>query len=715
MKELCTISGKNSYSPLFLTLFILLGIISSSCQSSQGQPPHTNALVNESSPYLLQHAHNPVNWYPWKEEALQKAKDENKMIIISIGYAACHWCHVMEHESFEDTTVSRLMNEHFVSIKVDREERPDIDDVYMTACQMASQQGCGWPLNAFALPDGRPVWAGTYFPKKNWLDILQYFVETYQTERDKLEEYAQKITEGIQSMDELPIIDDSASSFSSEMIQQTAKTVISEMDLDLGGRKGAPKFPMPVIQSFLLSYDQKFKDPAAAKVVETTLTNMAQGGIFDQLGGGFARYSTDNKWLVPHFEKMLYDNAQLLNIYAQAYQRDPNPLYQQTIERTIAFLQQELRASNGGFYSSLDADSEGEEGKFYVWESSTIDELFPEEQMRQLVKAYYGIKPKGNWEGVNILTQAITVEKLADQLQMDASQVNTQLMDAQQRLLKERQKRVRPGLDDKQLTSWNALLISGLVDAHRALPQNGYQETALSIGQFILAHMLEEDGRLWRNHKDGQSTINGFLDDYANTANAFIALYSITFDEEWLFRAQKIVDYAMLHFQDSDSPIFNYTSDLDPPLIARKKEIADNVIPASNSLMAHVLFDLGNYLSEEVYLDRAQAMLATVQSQVQDQEAPSYYSNWSRLYLKMLQPPFEVAIVGPDFENKREKLMAHYLPNTLFLGGENEGKLPLLKDKLQEGETYIYVCQNKVCQLPVTEPDAALKQLIPSE
>ena len=714
MKELCMVISKRNFPPLCLIFFVLLGIMSSSCQSLSDKPTYANALIDETSPYLLQHAYNPVDWHAWNEQTLQKAKKENKMIIISIGYAACHWCHVMEHESFEDTTVSRLMNEHFISIKVDREERPDIDDVYMTACQMASQQGCGWPLNAFALPDGRPVWAGTYFPKKNWLDILQYFVETYQTEKDKLEEYAQKITEGIQSMDELPIIADSAA-FNQEVIQQTAKTVIGEMDLQLGGRKGAPKFPMPVIQSFLLSYDQQFKDPAAAKVVETTLNNMAKGGIFDQLGGGFARYSTDDKWLVPHFEKMLYDNAQLLSIYAQAYLRNANPLFKQTIEATVAFLERELHAPNGGYFSSLDADSEGEEGKFYVWETSNIDAIFPEEQTRKLVKAYYGIKPKGNWEGVNILTQATTAEQLANQLQLETNQVKSQLISAQKKLLEERQKRIRPGLDDKQLTSWNALLISGLVDAHRALPQNDYRTEALAIGQFIVDQMLEEDGRLWRNHKEGKSTINGFLDDYANTAKAFIGLYSITFDEAWLFRTQKIVDYAMAHFQDGDSPLFNYTSDLDPPLIARKKEIADNVIPASNSLMAHVLFDLGNYLSHQEYLDRAHAMLATVQSQFLGQETPSYYSNWCRLYLNMLQPPFEVAIVGPDFEGKREKLMANYLPNTLFLGGANEGKLPLLQDKLQEGETYIYVCQNKVCQLPVTEPEAALKQLIQSK
>ena len=692
-------------------LFLILII---ACTSQNGKLQHTdgkftNHLANESSPYLLQHANNPVDWYPWGEEALQKAQAENKMILVSVGYSACHWCHVMEHESFEDTTVAKIMNEHFVCIKVDREERPDVDDVYMTACHLATGNSCGWPLNAFALPDGKPVWAGTYFPKKKWMEIMEYFIDLRQKEPEKLEEYAQQLTEGIQSNESIAI-NGADKNFNRDTLEKIGTTFLENIDFKEGGRKGAPKFPMPNNYDFLLRYHYLTKDSKALEAATTTLDKMAKGGIYDQIGGGFARYSTDAVWLVPHFEKMLYDNGQLVSLYAKAYQLTQNPLYQQVVEETLDFIARELTDDSGGFYSSLDADSEGEEGKFYVWTAEEIATIFPDETTRKIVSDYYSISKRGNWEEhKNILHRQKSDEEISKAHNISPEELQQIIQDAKQQLFQARSKKIRPGLDDKVLTSWNALMLTGYIDAYKAFGKRQYLQIAQTNASFLRKRMMQKDGRLLRIFKDDKVKTNAFLDDYALTIQAFIAMYEVTFDEQWLYDAQKLADYAIAHFFKAESAMFNYTSDLDPPLVARKMELSDNVIPGSNSSIARSLFALGTYLYNSDYTEKASQMLMNMNDDLTHTPQPNFYSNWCNLYLDMVKPPYEVAIVGNDYARLQKEILQSYLPNALLLGGKEEGSLELLKDKLQEGETMIYVCQNKVCKLPVTEVSKALE------
>ena len=679
--------------------------------AGSGEHAHTNALINESSPYLLQHAHNPVDWYPWGEDALSKARKEDKLLIISIGYAACHWCHVMEHESFEDSTVAAVMNEHFINIKVDREERPDIDDVYMTACQMASGRGCGWPLNAFALPDGRPIWAGTYFPQKEWMNILDQFINLKEREPEKLEEYAVQLVEGIKKVDQI-VTTQSADAFKAEQMDAIATRFVANVDMTRGGRIGAPKFPMPTNWEFLMHYARLSGDDQARQAVLVTLDRMAKGGIYDQVGGGFARYSVDADWHVPHFEKMLYDNGQLVSLYAHAYQWTGDPRYQRIIEQTLEFVERELMNDSYGFYSSLDADSEGEEGKFYVWTEQEIREAIPDPELQDLAIQYYDIKEHGNWEEEkNVLQIKVSDLALANSRGKTVEQLWAQVDQIRNILMEKRASRVRPGLDDKILTSWNALMQRGYINAYQALGERKYLDVALANNQFIIDNMWREDGGLNRNYKDGKSSINAFLDDYGVLIDSWIELYQVTFDETHLDNARKLADYTIEHFFDEESGMFYYTSDLDPPLVARKKEITDNVIPASNSIIARALHKLGLLYYEQNYLDISLQMLANLAPTIETTDQPNFYGNWCAFYADQKWPLYEVAIVGKDYAALQSGLGNQYVPNSLLLGGANEGSLQLLADKLQEGETFIYVCQNKVCKFPVREVNKAMEQM----
>ncbi len=697
----------------YLICVVLIAFVS--CKSSQNGKPskdgdheYTNALINESSPYLLQHAHNPVNWYPWGEEALAKAKAEDKMIIVSVGYAACHWCHVMEHESFEDTLVSKIMNENFICIKVDREERPDIDDVYMTACHLASGRGCGWPLNAFALPDGRPVWAGTYFPKKDWLGVLDNFIKIKKEKPEELEGYAKQLQEGIKQQDDI-VLNNSDQDFNQKKLDRIATSFLDNIDFKEGGRKGSPKFPMPNNYEFLLNYYHFSKDAKALEAVTTTLDKMANGGIYDHLGGGFARYSTDDEWFAPHFEKMLYDNGQLVSLYSEGYQLTKNPLYKKVVEETLEYVKREMTHENGGFYSSLDADSEGEEGKFYVWKKSEIDSLLGDD-LAKVFNEFYEVTRTGNWEHKNnILHRKSSEDKVAKKFKLTTDELNKKINDAKNILMSARDKRVRPGLDDKILTSWNALMLKGYTDAYRAFGDEKYLQAAINNANFLVKNAIKEEHRLNRNFKDGQSVINAFLDDYALLIDAFVHLYQVTFDEQWLNHASDLTNYVQAHFYDEATGMFHYTSDLDPALIARKKELADNVIPGSNSVMARNLYQLGTILYQPKWVDLSKQMLHNLAEDLVENPQPNFYSNWCNLYWSVVNPPYEVAVMGENSKTLSKELMQNYLPHALILGGKSEGNLQLLKDKLIEGETRIYVCQNKVCKFPVLEVDKALE------
>ncbi len=664
-----------------------------------------NKLVNESSPYLLQHASNPVDWYPWGSEALEKAKAEKKLLVISIGYAACHWCHVMEHESFEDASVAQVMNDFYVSIKVDREERPDVDQIYMDVAHLITGRG-GWPLNVIALPDGRPVFAGTYFRKNDWTKVLLYFKDLYQKEPETFDREAGKLTQAIKGI-KIPGIGESISSFTKEDLEESVRKIILYIDFSNGGTKGAPKFPMPSIFEFLMTYHFHTKDPNVLEAITITIDKMANGGIYDHIGGGFARYSTDEIWKVPHFEKMLYDNGQLVSLYSNAYKVTGNEFYRKVVYETLEFIEREMTDESGGFYSSLDADSEGEEGKYYVWTKEEIDDLLGEKS--ELFCDYFSITSLGNWEENNILFITQKKEDLLNKYQIAKRCLSKLISESKKILFEERNKRVRPGLDDKILTSWNALMLRGYVDAYSAFGEEKFLEAALKNGKFILNKMMAEDGRLNRNYKNGKSSINAFLDDYSYTIETFISLYEVTFDETWIYSAKKLADYVFLHFKQKDSNFFFYTSDIDTPLIARKIDFSDNVTPSSNSSLALGLFKLSRFFYDEPYEELAGNMIKAIkQSAIMN---PTFHCYWLTAAISITLPFYEVGIVGDNVESKREMFNKLFLPNIILFGAEREGSLEILKDRYTPGKTLIYVCENRVCQLPMEDTDQAIQQI----
>ncbi|MEI8007076.1 MAG: thioredoxin domain-containing protein [Bacteroidota bacterium] len=667
----------------------------------------TNSLINESSPYLLQHAHNPVNWHPWGEEALLKAKTGSKLLLVSIGYAACHWCHVMELECFGDEEVAGFMNDNFVAVKVDREERPDVDQVYMNAVQLITGSG-GWPLNVICLPDGRPVYGGTYFPKQRWIAMLEQVLDFVRKNPGEAEQQAKSLTDGIRGS-ELIHENKETAEFTMDDLALIFSNWKKGIDFINGGLHRAPKFPLPVSYEFLLQYHFLSGDADALDAVATTLDKMSEGGIYDQLGGGFARYSTDALWKVPHFEKMLYDNAQLVSLYSKAYQLTKNPGYKAVAYETTAFVKRELTSAEGAFYSSLDADSEGEEGRFYAWKYDELKRILNNDA--GLVIDYYSVTEDGNWEnGNNILYRTIQGKDLAGIYNLPEPELMNRIKEAKMILLNERSKRIRPALDDKILTSWNAMMLKGYVDAYRVFDDEAFLSSAASNAHFILQNLKHPDDRLDRNFKTGRSPINGFLDDYAFTIDAFIGLYQASFDEKWLVEAGHLTAYALAHFYDERRGMFFYTSDLDPALLARKMEIADNVIPSANSVMAKNLFILGRMFYNDDYLARSKKMLNNIKQDTL--QGGAYYANWDILMAWFACDPYEVVIAGDDFLSKRREFDRYYLPNVFLCGGREEGQLPILQGKPVKGPTTIYVCRDKMCKMPVTGVAEAVKQIL---
>jgi len=663
---------------------------------------YQNKLIDETSPYLLQHAHNPVNWYPWGEEALQKAKTETKLILVSVGYSACHWCHVMEHESFEDVEVARVMNEHFVCIKVDREERPDVDQIYMNAVHLMRGQG-GWPLNCFAMPDGRPVFGGTYFPKNQWLQTLNTLHQSFQEDPQKFEEYAQNLLNGI-AQSEMILQEKNTDLFGLDDVHEIQKNIAKSFDMKEGGFGGAPKFPFPVGLEFIQSYAQIFQVEKSRKFIELTLDKMAMGGIYDQIGGGFARYSVDKVWLVPHFEKMLYDNGQLVSLYAKAYQLNPKALYKKTIEQSLEFIEKELSHNEGGFYSALDADSEGVEGKFYVWTKQEIEQVLGDQS--KLYCEAYDISEEGNWERSNILNRKKSFTELTRKFQFTEEELILELEKASRKLMQARSKRIRPGLDDKILTSWNALMQMGYLDAFAALNQLEYLEKAEKNAHFIWSKLSNQKGKLFRTYKNGVAKIDAFLDDYALFLRSLVRLYQLTFNKKYLDWTELILQYTLNQFYHTSSSMFYYT-EKDESLVARKMELSDNVIPAANSIMAHNLMDLGLIFSKDEWIELSRTMLVNMQDQLK--KGQIYYANWDLLLMRHLQPAKEVVIMGEKSVELSRKLQQHFTFNTVFLGSSSEAYLGAMENRFVEGKTLIYVCKNKSCKLPVSSVDEALK------
>ncbi len=667
----------------------------------------TNRLATESSPYLLLHAHNPVDWFPWGEEAFIKARADNKLLIVSIGYAACHWCHVMEHESFSDWEVAQIMNKHFVSIKVDREERPDIDGIYMNAVQIISGRG-GWPLNAIILPNGNPVFATTYLPRENWKSLLSQIQQLHETRNEELVQQAQEIASKIQQSNFHYINQPDQADSNNDTLHTPFRNLIKSIDSVNGGMNPAPKFPMPVVFEYLLHYFHYAKEKKALDAVTLTLDKMAMGGIYDQIGGGFARYSTDNYWKVPHFEKMLYDNAQLVSLYSNAFKLTHHERYAQVVKETLEFIGREMTSTQSGFYSAIDADSEGAEGMFYVWDYDEFKNTLDENE--HFILDYYSVKKSGNWEHEqNILYRTHADDDFVLEKGLSHKSFKNSIIKIRKKLLSHRNKRIRPLTDTKVIASWNALMINGCLDAYAALGKIHYLKMATNNAHFIRQKLIT-DNSLFRNYKDGKRYTNAKLDDYANVIRAFISLYQSTFDERWLDHANNLMEHTLQHFHDAQSGMFFYTSDLDEALIIRQFEIPDQVIPSSNSVMALNLFNLGFISGNPDYTRLSEKMLYKVQSGIL--ESTAYFANWARLQMLLANTPFEVALVGEKCMDLNRNLNKYFLPNTIITGSKHKSNLPLLRHKLIENQTSIYICKDKVCSLPFTDLTEAMDLLL---
>lgn len=693
---------RNSLLKIFFLTFI---IISCSDDMKNG-----NNLRNETSPYLLQHVENPVDWNPWDKQYLKQAEKEKKLVVISIGYASCHWCHVMERESFQDSTVAELMNAKFISIKVDREERPDIDQVYMNAIQLITGSG-GWPLNVITLPDGRPIWGGTYFTKEQWTSALKQISEMYEEEPEKFISYANRVQEGINSLN---IVESNTNNFDNIDLDKYSKSLFESIDEEFGGFKGAPKFMMPNNLEFLLrySFQENLEDPKN-KILKS-LDMMAYGGIFDHVEGGFSRYSTDERWHVPHFEKMLYDNGQLMSLYAAGYKISKNDLYKQTIYKIHEYINSEMKDTSGGYYSSLDADSKLEdgsyaEGEYYTWRKTELKKIIGENF--DLFVDYFNVNDYGFWEEENkyILTRVSSDKEFIKKNKLDEKTFINIKSNWLSKLKLARKDKKKPSLDYKIITSWNGLMISGYVDAYKAINDDIFKDEAINAGEFIYSNLLRKDGGLYHNYVNGKSKINGYLEDYATVIQANLDLYEITLNQLWIERALELSKYVFDNFSSSESELFYFTSNKDEDLISRSIEFRDNVIPSSNSIMAKNLFKLYHYFDKEDYYEKAKQMSLSVSKEFE--AYPSGYSNWFDLIYSLKSNYYEVAVVGENAIEKVKKINSRYIPNKLIIGSTSENNLPLLRNRYIEGKTLIYVCVNKACKMPTENIEESISMI----
>ncbi|UCF35354.1 MAG: thioredoxin domain-containing protein [Acidobacteriota bacterium] len=671
---------------------------------------HTNRLIDETSPYLLQHAHNPVDWYPWGEEALAVAKREDKPILLSIGYSSCHWCHVMEHESFESEEISSLMNRRFVNIKVDREERPDIDSIYMNYVQLTTGSG-GWPLTVFLTPDQVPFYGGTYFPPEDRMGrpgfktVLESLARFYQTERHQIEQQERKIRTTLDRAGALEVGD---SALSEDLLGKAFYSLLSQFDNRNGGFGGAPKFPSSMVLAFLLRWYFRTGLPSTLEAVNLSLKKMAHGGIYDQLGGGFHRYSVDDIWLVPHFEKMLYDNALLVRTYLEAFQVTGDPEFKRIVEETLSYIRRDMTHPQGGFHSAEDADSEGIEGLFYVWNPEEIDEVIGQED-GSLFRAFYGVERSGNWEGTNILHRWIDDATFAERNGLSLEDLEKRLQHARGRLLNHRNRRVRPGLDDKVLASWNGLMLTAFAEAAFVLSNDEYLETALKNADFIATEMIE-DGRIYRTWKNGEARLNGYLDDYAHTAEAFLTLFQVTGEPRWFQLARELTDTQLDLFLDKERGDFFFTASDHETLLVRPKESFDNATPAGNSTTAINLLTLSRLTGGQQYREAAEQILQRSVALVS--RYPAGAGNWLKAIDLYIGPQQEIVICG-SAEQRRpflQQLSRRYLPGKLIVQTDRsqpgqEKELPLLAGRMDTGDTAVaYLCRDHVCQEPTSDP-----------
>jgi uncharacterized protein YyaL (SSP411 family) len=667
---------------------------------------HTNKLANETSPYLLQHAHNPVNWYPWGDEALHKAQQENKPILVSIGYAACHWCHVMEKESFEDENTAALMNEHFVNIKIDREERPDLDHIYMDAVQAMTGSG-GWPLNVFLTPGGKPFYGGTYYPPRpafnrpSWTDVLTGIARAFKEKKAEIDTQADNLVEHIQRSNSFGLNAGDISAqevFTRQKIDTMFTNIMSMADKQEGGFGNAPKFPQTFTIQFLLRYYHITKNQEALDQACLSLDKMIQGGLYDHLGGGFARYSTDREWLVPHFEKMLYDNALLVIVLCEAWQLTQKPLYKQAVEETLAFVERELCSPENGFYSALDADSEGEEGKFYVWSRAEAEEVLQQEA--PLFGAFYDITEGGNWEHKNILNIPVPAEEFAREHQITEANLQQRLQQGREKLMQRRNSRVRPLLDDKVLLGWNALMNSAYSKAYSALGDPHYLAMAINNMEFLFTRLKGNgDGAFFHTWKK-EARYPAFLDDYAYLIQALVHLQEVTGNTDYLYKARTLTQYVIDRFSEEETGFFFFTNKDQQDVIVRKKEVYDGAIPSGNAIMAFNLHYLGVVFDEAAWKERAVRACLLLHQVVE--RHPGSFGVWAMLMQAITYGVAELAIVGDQFESVRIEVLRSFIPFRVVQSSPSgNDEFPLLANKSWSADTQLYLCKNYECQSPV--------------
>ena len=691
-----------------------------------------NRLINETSPYLLQHANNPVDWYPWGQEALDRAKAEDLPILLSVGYSACHWCHVMERESFENPEIAAIMNERFVSIKVDREERPDIDSIYMSAVQAMTGHG-GWPMTVFLTPDGKPFYGGTYFPPDDrggtaaFPKVLTALSEAYRNDRENVVKTTEQLIERMELMGSANA--GNSSPLTEDVLHQAFRRIAGDFDDRHGGVGIQPKFPQPMTYEFLLRYHLRTQNAEALDMVELTLERMANGGIYDQIGGGFHRYSTDTYWLVPHFEKMLYDNALLVQLYLHAYQVTGKPMYRRIVEETLAYVTREMTSPEGGFYSAQDADSEGVEGKFFVWLPREIQDILGDDDA-DVVGRYYGVTPHGNFEGRNILHVALDAATLAADEGLTADEFSRLIDRAKQKLLDVRSRRVAPQRDDKVLTSWNGMMLRAFAEAGAILGRPEYVKVAEQNAKFLLDSMVK-DGRVLRTYKAttdetgatgalGEAKLNGYLEDYAFLIDGLLALHEASFGQRWLAEAIRLGHHMVDLFWDDATGLFYDTGRDHETLVVRPRDFSDNALPSGSSMASGVLLRLSVITGELGFREKAEAGLRSVRDVMTSY--PTGSGHWLGDLDFLLSSPKEVVVVGPRWDEKTEALFRevyrHHMPNRVFLGvdpsasGESGTDIPLLRDRdTLGGQPTAYVCENYVCNLPVVDPKELAKQL----
>ena len=679
---------------------------------------HTNRLIHETSPYLLQHAHNPVDWYAWGAEALAAARAADKPIFLSVGYSACHWCHVMERESFEQPATAALMNELFVNIKVDREERPDLDAIYMEAVQAMTGQG-GWPMSVFLTPDGRPFYGGTYYPPQprygmpSFPQVLQAVAEAYQTRRDQIEDQAGRLTDMLRRTAGLT---DHAADLGAETLTEAVGHLQQHFDNEHGGFSTQPKFPQPMTLDFAITQYLRTDDLDALYMAELTLEQMALGGLYDQLGGGFHRYSVDSVWLVPHFEKMLYDNAQLLRTYLHAWQVTGKPLYRRVVEETVDYVLREMTAPDGGFYSTQDADSEGEEGKFFVWTPDEVKQALGP-RAAGVFAAYYGMSDRGNFEGKNILYVARSLESVAEASNLLPAEAQLILSDARAQLFARREQRVKPARDEKILVEWNGLMIHALAECGVVLGRADALKAATAAASFILSRMSQSDGKLYRSYKDGRARFDACLEDYAAFARSLVALYEATFDLRWLAEASRLTKLLLAQFLDAAGGGFYQTGVEHETLVARRKDYIDNAVPSGNALAAELLIRLAVLVGNDDYRREATRIVLTMKAGMARQ--PMGFGRLLCSLDALLAPSREVAIVGDPDDPATQALLAavrrRHLPNTVLalLKPGEESVLPLLQGRtLVNGKPAAYVCEHYACKLPVTSAEELITLIV---